>query len=907
MNLSKGGVSTSFGPKGAKVTIGKKGTYLHTGIPGTGLYSRKKISGYNNKNKNVYTKNERYMENITENDSFFMPQNTWGCVFRWLGLIAIIFLIVNLVQLITGSFDNSKDNMTAVRFFGFIAAIFIIVYLKRFISFIKGFSSIHQKISPFKTYNAEDIKEMISSEKDDKRKTFLLGFETLCNKEKTIEKISVGDDLTIKQRETFMKLSSAFDELCSCDKIWQIVSTTDNTEYRSQVSYSLNRRTVRFSKEMFNDVRTKDIVYVPTFNAGDFYYFLYPNFIVRAKARNTTEFELFPISEVVLKYESHSFKEDPESSLLPNDSRILTYTYEKANMDGTPDLRFKDNRTIPIYEYGGINIETLKLKYMFSNARKAKAFTDTFAEHKAALICDLSQNKSDEPIERGSIYANNLDPLFEEAAHSIFISQSGSTSWLQRRFAIGYNRAERLMNQLEEFGIVGAAQGSTPRKVLINDIAYLDRLLSSLKDMHGHYSTEGNNLTRFTYSKENQRSTANINQEHEKHDTKKLHEPNPMIELQALIGLKEVKQEVSALTDFVKIQQEREKKGLKTVGLSYHCVFTGNPGTGKTTVARILAAIYKDLGILKKGHLVETDRSGLVAEYVGQTAVKTNKIIDSALDGVLFIDEAYSLVQSNGNDFGQEAISTLLKRMEDDRNRLIVVLAGYSDEMKRFIDSNPGLQSRFTRYIHFADYTAEELKQIFMLNVKKNQYTLESDGEERLSMILNYAVGHKDKNFGNGRYVRNLFERTIQNQATRLSCKPSVTAEDLSCLKAVDLNDNCMKENNQPEERETVLNKRKPRLNLDMIFNDQVPNEDGKFIVVLTDGSGNEVKDANNNLITAIYIGNNVFECRGERGSSSYLAKEYLNKYAGKNLQTINGNEYWTYNGKELASLRKKQ
>lgn len=174
-------------------------------------------------------------------------------------------------------------------------------------------------------------------------------------------------------------------------------------------------------------------------------------------------------------------------------------------------------------------------------------------------------------------------------------------------------------------------------------------------------------------------------------------------------------------------------------------------------------------------------------------------------------------------------------------------------------------------------------------------------------MILNYAVGHKDKNFGNGRYVRNLFERTIQNQATRLSCKPSVTAEELSCLKAVDLNDNSMKEDNQSEERETVLNKRKPRLNLDMIFNDQVPNEDGKFIVVLTDGSGNEVKDANNNLITAIYIGNNVFECRGERGSSSYLAKEYLNMYAGKNYQTINGNEYWTYNGKELASLRKNQ
>lgn len=264
-------------------------------------------------------------------------------------------------------------------------------------------------------------------------------------------------------------------------------------------------------------------------------------------------------------------------------------------------------------------------------------------------------------------------------------------------------------------------------------------------------------------------------------------ETNPLEKLQTLIGLSEVKEEVSALVNFVKIQQEREKKGMKAVGLSYHCVFTGNPGTGKTTVARILAAIYRDLGILKKGHLVETDRSGLVAEYVGQTAVKTNKIIDSALDGVLFIDEAYSLVQGGGNDYGQEAISTLLKRMEDERNRLIIVLAGYSEDMKRFIDSNPGLQSRFNRYIHFSDYSADELKQIFMLNVDKNQYLLEPEGEEQLFKILNFAIEHKDKNFGNGRYVRNLFEKTIQNQAIRLSCQPNITAEELSKLKAEDL------------------------------------------------------------------------------------------------------------------------
>jgi len=225
---------------------------------------------------------------------------------------------------------------------------------------------------------------------------------------------------------------------------------------------------------------------------------------------------------------------------------------------------------------------------------------------------------------------------------------------------------------------------------------------------------------------------------------------------------------------------------LKTPDISYHCVFTGNPGTGKTTVARIMASIYKDLGILKKGHLVETDRSGLVAEYVGQTAVKTNKIIDSALDGVLFVDEAYSLVQGAKEDFGQEAISTLLKRMEDDRNRLVVILAGYSTEMKTFIDSNPGLQSRFNRYIHFSDYNADELKQIFLLNAKKNQYFLDNEAMIKLEKLMSTAIANKDKNFGNARFVRNLFEKSIQNQAMRLSSQPNITEEILSTLIAED-------------------------------------------------------------------------------------------------------------------------
>ncbi len=258
-------------------------------------------------------------------------------------------------------------------------------------------------------------------------------------------------------------------------------------------------------------------------------------------------------------------------------------------------------------------------------------------------------------------------------------------------------------------------------------------------------------------------------------------------ELQKLIGLQSVKSEIETLANFIKIQQTRAEKGIKTPSVSYHCVFTGNPGTGKTTVARIVAGIYKELGILKKGHLVETDRSGLVAEYVGQTAPKTNKVIDSALDGILFIDEAYSLVSGGQNDFGIEAIATLLKRMEDDRDRLVVILAGYSNEMQTFINANPGLQSRFNRYIDFPDYSASELMQIFEFNLKKNEYCISDEARTALAEYLQKCVNEKDERFGNGRFVRNLFEKTIERQANRLSQAPNLTAEMLTTIEVGDL------------------------------------------------------------------------------------------------------------------------
>lgn len=240
-------------------------------------------------------------------------------------------------------------------------------------------------------------------------------------------------------------------------------------------------------------------------------------------------------------------------------------------------------------------------------------------------------------------------------------------------------------------------------------------------------------------------------------------------QLNSLVGLKRMKEEVGQLVSFLKIQTKRKEHKLSLSSPTLHMVFTGAPGTGKTTVARMIANIYASLGILKKGHLVETDRSGLVGQYMGHTDAKTTEVINSALDGVLFIDEAYSLNKNSENDFGQEAIDTLVKRMEDDRDRLVVIVAGYGAEMDRFIQSNPGLKSRFSTKINFDNFKVDELLEIFKTLCNKNEYILEVDAEQRLIALFKDETKAEREDFGNGRFVRNLFERVLRNQAMRLS------------------------------------------------------------------------------------------------------------------------------------------
>ncbi len=258
-----------------------------------------------------------------------------------------------------------------------------------------------------------------------------------------------------------------------------------------------------------------------------------------------------------------------------------------------------------------------------------------------------------------------------------------------------------------------------------------------------------------------------------------------MAELDGLVGLEGVKREVRLLTDLMRVEQLRRERGLTVLESSHHLVFTGNPGTGKTTVARVLAQIYRTLGVVARGHLVETERSQLVAGFVGQTAMKVRAVFDSAEQGVLLIDEAYALLRGSESDFGKEAIDTVVKLAEDRRDTVVVILAGYPEEMDALLDFNPGMRSRFPRHVHFPDYTDDELVRIFEFQGTKVPYTL--DTEARAKVLDFFKSVPRARGFGNGRLARNLFEEALARQASRLVDVKDATDEQLNTLVAADI------------------------------------------------------------------------------------------------------------------------
>ncbi len=268
-------------------------------------------------------------------------------------------------------------------------------------------------------------------------------------------------------------------------------------------------------------------------------------------------------------------------------------------------------------------------------------------------------------------------------------------------------------------------------------------------------------------------------------------------DLHALIGHQKFKQQFLSFTNLLKVQNERKKRGLKIVNPSLHLVLYGPPGTGKTTIARLVGRLYKQLGYLKRGHVLETDRGGLVGAYLGQTAFRVNDAIEQALDGVLFIDEAYAFaVEGSSNDYGKEVVQVLLKQMEDSRDRLAVILAGYTDEMKFFIELNPGLKSRFSLFFYFDHYTPPQLASIFHKFCQENDYILDERANSGLLAIFENAYENRNKNFGNGRYVRTVFESSIEKQANRIANNlKEIKTSSLSLITPVDLSEGQNMEN----------------------------------------------------------------------------------------------------------------
>ncbi len=347
-----------------------------------------------------------------------------------------------------------------------------------------------------------------------------------------------------------------------------------------------------------------------------------------------------------------------------------------------------------------------------------------------------------------------------------------------RRF--GFNYADRTKHSLFQFANLVIKSDGT----VTNEEAAALRQFKQTLYPHGTDLLEPEvTTTTASVSKEEKESGTDIVEDEPAKPLDEL-----LKELDALVGLDRVKADVRQLVNFLKVQQMREEKGMTQLPISRHLVFYGNPGTGKTTIARLLAQIYRTLEILSRGQLVESDRAELVAGYVGQTALKVKDVVNKALGGVLFIDEAYALSpEGSGSDFGREAVETLLKLMEDHRDDLIVIVAGYTKKMDEFISSNPGLRSRFNKFLHFEDYNSEQLVEIFRSFCRKATFKLTPEAEIKLKEIFGLLNIARDESFGNARTARNLFEMAISKQANRIVMLPNINEEVLATIDAADI------------------------------------------------------------------------------------------------------------------------
>ena len=779
LNLSKSGVSTTLkAGKGVSVSMGENGTYLNTGIPGTGLYSRQKISGTTMKNMKRPVANPKHESNT-------------GCWYSLWVLLVFVMIGVFIIGLII-----TDSMMIGLGFTGVV--VFIIC---AFISHAIGKKGRSKKIipvskpeerntqplstEPYKEISKEDnSSESVSEEKrtitEEMMQKLLTPFpmhveETPSDRDPLYTQ---AKRLVVHTKQGFtwaysfkennqLNFVSSVNISTLKDKVlargWQWIELTDEatrlvvTSQLASTSLIQRKLQMGYNKSAKIIDRLEESGIVGPYQSNS--------------VRNVLVNSLEGFEELVKKYNT-DFSKEP----LFIADEIFSFCQQLEKEAGFVEELNRHN----------IKVTGSDGKPLCGEGGEVRSLFFLDIAHCYSEMADIIDLKRDDGI--GILYLmfrliEPVTPIPHDKQHIDVIKSTLPSG------------AESLINQIKgkpffsdgDIDFTVAAILKRYNKDLLNKyLTLLFRYCSLIAKADGNITDKEqhflDHIAQLRSNSMNSHEGVTVQKApalSEKYDG--------IAELDGLIGLDSVKQEVRTMSNFIKVQLTRQQQGLKATQVSYHCVFTGNPGTGKTTVARILAGIYNELGVLKKGHLVETDRSGLVAEYVGQTAVKTNKVIDSALDGVLFIDEAYSLVTGSGNDYGNEAIATLLKRMEDNRDRLIVILAGYGNEMKQFIDSNPGLQSRFNRYIHFPDYNAGELLQIFARYAQKNDYDISEEAQEKLKSLLEDAVNNKDKNFGNGRFVRNLFEKTLERQANRLSGVERPTLSQLKEILPVDI------------------------------------------------------------------------------------------------------------------------
>jgi AAA+ superfamily predicted ATPase/predicted transcriptional regulator len=801
INMSKKGISTTVGPKGASMTFGPNGTYMNTSIPGTGLYNRKKIGSHGKQGATSQNSHSMYYNSSKETNT--------GCSST--GIITFILFVIGCFCLLMNDIVPMKFSL----FVFILAGILLIVTM------------INSKIERKKREEYVALQEL-EAERIAKLPNY---FDIKITEEQFNEVSKVCKSLDEFQNHILIYHSNFYDFLKS-----KGLATQTHDEICDAIKFMIYSDVYVSMEAMQSSMSIKDkegfarIMLVSIINSSEEIEYsllerLTEDIISNAESIGLGAKNAFgKNNNLTLPGLLKAYNEDLYLQYLICLYRFLSITAKADDVVKPAEADYLNNimallhqvdsyvnvkydyiinwgTEVNLYESYDYSFDTISVgKYIVKSQKcvisdiqaelsisrdrvlkalkvlEDKNIIQTEGRTRKVLIqkeSDLLRALRGESIVKGNIdisqtispnhtpvvqtddiilpHSEKYDPLLLEAAKYVVTEQVSALSALQRKFEVGYRRASKICDQLVEIGVWGTMNGEEGHEILVKDLKQLKEILKS------HQAEPSPSKLKSSTS-----------------------------ELDTLVGLASVKEEIKTLSNFIKIQQKRKEQGLKSSSVSYHCVFTGNPGTGKTTVARIVAQIYKDLGILSKGHLVETDRAGLVAEYVGQTAVKTNKIIDSALDGVLFIDEAYSLI-GTGQDYGKEAIATLLKRMEDDRDRLVVILAGYSKEMQDFINTNPGLQSRFNRYIEFPDYSAEELLQIFEKNVARFDYKLEKDACMAMAKYFQNAVENKDANFGNARFVRNIFEKTLEKQANRLSTDPDLDTDELTLITLADL------------------------------------------------------------------------------------------------------------------------